>query len=75
MKYTYLYVINRCMKKTLNIDPELLQEVKLATGTKTDTEAVRLGLLELRRRIAMQRLKALAGSEPRAKVVPRRRHR
>jgi len=33
-----------CMKKTLHINERLLQDAKSASGAKTDTEAVRLGL-------------------------------
>lgn len=61
------------MKKTLNIDQALLDEAKAACGAVTDTETVRLGLEALVRRAANQRLKALAGSEPDAQDVPRRR--
>jgi Arc/MetJ family transcription regulator len=61
------------MKKTLNIDEQLLAEARTASGATTDTEAVRLGLEALVRRAAYQRLSALGGSEPDAQDVPRRR--
>jgi Arc/MetJ family transcription regulator len=61
------------MKKTLNIDDDLLQQARAASGAATDTEAVRLGLEALVRHDAYQRLRALLGTEPRAKDVPRRR--
>ena len=63
------------MKKTLNIVDELLREAKLACGATTDTETVRLGLLALVRHAAYERLRALRGSEPHARDVPRRRER
>ena len=63
------------MKKTFNIDDELFQEAKAACGATTDTETVRLGLEALVRRTAYERLRALRGSEPRARDVPRRRER
>ena len=63
------------MKKTLHIDERLLREAKSAAGAKTDTEAVRLGLEALIRRGAYERLRALRGSEPSARAVPRRRER
>jgi Arc/MetJ family transcription regulator len=63
------------MKKTLHIDEQLLQEAKTASGAKTDTDTVRLGLQALVRHAAYQRLRALRGSEPRARDVPRRRER
>jgi hypothetical protein len=61
------------MKKTLNIDEKLFEEAKAACGATTDTETVRLGLEALVRHAAYQRLSALAGTEPDAKDVPRRR--
>ncbi|HEY7391975.1 MAG TPA: type II toxin-antitoxin system VapB family antitoxin [Bryobacteraceae bacterium] len=61
------------MKKTLNVDDSLLREAKAACGATTDTETVRLGLEELIRHAAYQRLRSLIGSEPNARDVPRRR--
>jgi hypothetical protein len=61
------------MKKTLNIDERLFEEAKAACGATTDTETVRLGLEALVRHAAYQRLRALAGTEPDAEDVPRRR--
>ncbi len=61
------------MKKTLNIDAELLKEAREASGASTDTEAVRLGLEALVRHAAYQRMRAFMGSEPGAQDVPRRR--
>ncbi len=61
------------MKKTLNIDAELLKEARELSGASTDTEAVRLGLEALVRHAAYQRMRAFRGSEPGAKDVPRRR--
>jgi Arc/MetJ family transcription regulator len=63
------------MKKTLHIDEALLRDARSASGAKTDTEAVRLGLEALVRRGAYERLRALRGSEPKAPVTPRRRER
>ncbi len=61
------------MKKTLNVDERLLEQAKAACGAATDTETVRLGLESLVRHAAYERLRALRGSEPHAKDVPRRR--
>ncbi len=61
------------MKKTLHIDETLLKEAKGACGARTDTETVRLGLDSLVRHAAYERLRALRGSEPHARDVPRRR--
>jgi hypothetical protein len=61
------------MKKTLHIDQALLARAKAVSGAATDTDTVRLGLEALLRRAAYERLRALRGSEPAAKDVPRRR--
>ncbi|HXI58831.1 MAG TPA: type II toxin-antitoxin system VapB family antitoxin [Polyangia bacterium] len=61
------------MKKTLNIDERLLREARVASGASTDTDTVRLGLEALVRHAAYERLRALRGSEPKAKDAPRRR--
>jgi Arc/MetJ family transcription regulator len=61
------------MKKTMNVDAELLGAARAACGASTDTETVRLGLEALVRRAAYERLRALRGSDPRARDV--RRHR
>jgi hypothetical protein len=63
------------MKKTLHIDEQLLREAKSASGAKTDTDTVRLGLEALVRRAAYERLRALRGSEPGARDIRRRRER
>ena len=63
------------MKKTLHIDEKLLAEARAVSHAATDTEAVRLGLEALLRHAAYERLRALRGSEPTAKDVPRRRER
>jgi Arc/MetJ family transcription regulator len=63
------------MKKTLHIDESLLRDAKTACGATTDTDTVRLGLEALVRRGAYERLRALRGSEPRARETPRRRKR
>ena len=63
------------MKKTLHIDERLLRNAKSACGAKTDTDTVRFGLEALVRHGAYERLRALRGSEPRARETPRRRER
>jgi hypothetical protein len=63
------------MKKTLHIDERLLRDAKAAAGAKTDTETVRLGLEALVRRGAYERIRALRGSDPGAREIPRRRER
>jgi hypothetical protein len=63
------------MKKTLHVDERLLRDAKAAAGAKTDTETVRLGLEALVRRGAYERIRALRGSDPDAREMPRRRER
>jgi hypothetical protein len=63
------------MKKTLHIDELLLREARGASGAATDTATVRLGLEALVRHAAYERMRALRGSEPQARDVPRRRER
>ena len=63
------------MKKTLHIDESLLRDAKAVCQAKTDTDTVRLGLEALIRHGAYERLRALRGSEPRARDVERRRER
>jgi Arc/MetJ family transcription regulator len=75
MALPYIYGRIRWMKKTLHIDDTLLREAKSASGAKTDTDTVRLGLEALIRQAAYQRLRSLRGSEPGAREVPRRRER
>jgi hypothetical protein len=47
----------------------------VACGAATDTATVRLGLESLVRHAAYERLRALLGTEPGARDVPRRRER
>jgi hypothetical protein len=53
-----------CMKKTFKVEDNLFKEAKL-----------RLGLEALVRHAAYERLRALRGTEPLARDVPRRRER
>ena len=61
------------MKKTFNVDDKLFKEARVACGASTDTETVRLGLEALVRHAAYERLRALRGTEPHLRDVPRRR--
>jgi hypothetical protein len=60
------------MKKTLHIDENLLREAKIASGARTDTDTVKLGLEALLRQAAYERLRLLRGREPKAVDVQRR---
>jgi len=61
------------MKKTFNVDKDLLREAKEACGAKTDTETIRLGLEALVRHAAYERMIAYGGTEAYSADVPRRR--
>jgi predicted nucleic acid-binding protein len=61
------------MKKTFNVDENLLKKARQECGARTDTETIHMGLQELVRRAAYERMIAYAGSEPNAQDVPRRR--
>jgi len=61
------------MKKTLHIADSLLRDARAASGAKSDTDTVRLGLEALVRHGAYDRLRALRGKEPRATDTSRRR--
>jgi hypothetical protein len=61
------------MKKTLHIDETLLRDARAASGARSDTDTVRLGLEALVRQAAYDRLRALRGREPKAIDVRRRR--
>ncbi|HUD98470.1 MAG TPA: type II toxin-antitoxin system VapB family antitoxin [Bryobacteraceae bacterium] len=63
------------MKKTFNVDDQLLKEAKAACGATTDTATLRLGLEALVRHAAYERLRTLRGTEPGARDVPRHRER
>jgi Arc/MetJ family transcription regulator len=69
----FVWHIFTVMKKTLHIDERLLRDAKQACGAETDTETVRRGLEALLRHAAYERLRALRGTEPNARDVPRRR--
>jgi len=52
------------MKTTMNLDDEILREAIAATGIKEKTAVVHLGLRELIKKAARDRLIALGGREP-----------
>lgn len=60
------------MKTTLNIKKELLEEAAEATGIKEKTSLIHMGLEELIKKAARERLAKLGGSL-RSASTPRRR--
>jgi len=61
------------MRTTLNIEDELLAKAAALTGIKEKTSLVKLGLEALIARESAKRLAALAGTEKKLDVIPRRR--
>jgi Arc/MetJ family transcription regulator len=61
------------MRTTLNIDDELLAKAAELTGIKAKTSLVKLGLEALIAGESAKRLAALAGTEKKLEMIPRRR--
>jgi len=61
------------MRTTLNIEDELLAKAAELTGIKEKTSLVKLGLEALIARESAKRLAALAGTEKKLAMIPRRR--
>ncbi len=61
------------MRTTVNIDDKLLQDLRDGLGIEETSVLVRQALVEMRQRLAAQRLIALGGSDPDAWAAPRRR--
>ena len=61
------------MRTTVTIDDELLRDLREGLGIQETGVLVRRALIEMRQRLAAQRLAALGGSDPNARAAPRRR--
>lgn len=61
------------MRTTLALDDELLEKAQAFTGLKEKSALVREALKALIERESARRLARLGGSEPEAKIAPRRR--
>lgn len=61
------------MRTTVTIDDELLADLRERLGIRETGALVRQALVEMRQRLAAERLIALGGSDPHAKAPPRRR--
>jgi hypothetical protein len=61
------------MRTTLNLDRDLVDKALAATGAKTKTEVIEMGLRLVLEREARRRLKALHGRIPKLDEVRRRR--
>jgi Arc/MetJ family transcription regulator len=63
------------MRTTVNLDDRLLTDAQRITGLKERTALIHEGLKALIERESARRLARLGGSEPRLRVVRRRRTR
>ena len=61
------------MRTTVTLDDELLAKAERYTGIKERPTLLRMALESLVEREASRRLALLGGSDPRAKLPPRRR--
>jgi Arc/MetJ family transcription regulator len=61
------------VRTTLNLNDDLLEKARRLTGVKERTALIHEGLRALIARESARRLARLGGSEPNAKLVPRRR--
>jgi len=62
-----------CMRTTLDLDEELIEEARKLTGIREKTALIHAGLDALVAREAARRLAALGGTERDLRPVPRRR--
>lgn len=61
------------MRTTITLDDALVEDLRESTGIRETSAIVRRALVEMRQRLAAERLIALGGSDPNAKAAPRRR--
>jgi hypothetical protein len=61
------------MRTTVTLDDDLLADVEQLSGIRDRSQLLREALLEMRHRLASQRLALLAGTEPDVVASPRRR--
>jgi predicted transcriptional regulator len=61
------------MRTTVTLDEDLLADVEQLSGIRDRSQLLREALLEMRHRLASQRLALLAGTEPDAVASPRHR--
>jgi len=61
------------MRTTINLNDDLLADLREGLGIQETSVLVQRALVEMRQRLAAERLIALGGSDPQAKAAPRRR--
>jgi Arc/MetJ family transcription regulator len=61
------------MRTTITLDDELLADLREGLGIRETSALVRQALIEMRQRLAADRLIAMGGSDPEAWAAARRR--
>ena len=61
------------MRTTITLDDKMVEDLRESTGIRETSALVRQAMLEMRQRVAAERLAALAGSMPNLQAPPRRR--
>ncbi|MCA1662238.1 MAG: type II toxin-antitoxin system VapB family antitoxin [Novosphingobium sp.] len=61
------------MRTTITLDDDIVEDLREATGVRETSSLVRQALIEMRQRIAAERLAALGGTMPDLVAPPRRR--
>jgi Arc/MetJ family transcription regulator len=61
------------MRTTITLDDDMLDDLRKGYGIPETNKLVRQALIEMRQRLATERLIALGGSDPDARAAPRRR--
>lgn len=61
------------MRTTITLDDDIVESLRESTGIRETSVLVRQALIEMRQRIAAQRLIALGGTMPSLTAPPRRR--
>ncbi len=61
------------MRTTITLDDEMVDDLRKGYGIPETNKLVRQALVEMRQRLATERLIALGGSDPDARAAPRRR--
>jgi hypothetical protein len=61
------------MRTTVTLDDKIVADLREGLGIEETSVLIRRALVEMRQRLAADRLIALGGSDPDAKAAPRRR--
>ena len=61
------------MRTTVTLDDDVIKHLRDETGINETGTLIREALLQMRQRLAAERIIALGGSDPDARAAPRRR--